>query len=46
MDKLQRSGQDFLMRQVARHGLQEAARVLRVLANELKLVCSTGGGAD
>ena len=36
MDKLQRAGRDFLMRLVAKHGLQGAARVLRALANELE----------
>ena len=32
MDKLQRAGRDFLMRLVAQHGLDGAARVLRALA--------------
>ena len=35
MDTLQRAGRDFLMRLVAKHGLQGAARVLRALADEL-----------
>ena len=34
MDKLQRAGRDFLMRLVAKHGPQGAARVLRALAVE------------
>ena len=29
MDKLQRAGRDFLMRLVAQHGLDGAARILR-----------------
>jgi len=36
MDKLQRAGRDFLMRLVAAHGLQGAARILRALADELE----------
>jgi hypothetical protein len=36
MDKLQRAGRDFLMRLVAKHGLQGAARVLRALAEEIE----------
>jgi hypothetical protein len=35
MDKLQRAGRDFLMRLVAQHEPRGAARVLRVLADEL-----------
>ena len=35
MDKLQRAGRDFLLRLIARHGLEGAARVLRALADEL-----------
>ena len=41
MDKLQRAGRDFLMRLVARHGLQGAARVLRALADELETLWRT-----
>jgi hypothetical protein len=35
MDKLQCAGRDFLMRLVAQHRLDGAARVLRALADEL-----------
>ena len=35
MDKLQRAGRDFLMRLIAQHWLDGAARVLRALADEL-----------
>jgi len=32
VDKLQRAGRDFLLRLIAQHGLDGAARVLRALA--------------
>ena len=35
MDKLQRAGRDFLLRLIAQHGLDGAARILRALADEL-----------
>ncbi len=34
MDKLQRAGRDFLLRLIAQHGLDGAARILRALADE------------
>ena len=34
--KLQRAGRDFLIRLVAKHGLQAAARILPTLADELE----------
>jgi hypothetical protein len=36
MDKLPRAGRDFLLRLVAQHGLDGAARVLRALADEME----------
>ena len=36
MNKLPRAGRDFLMRLVAQHGLDGAARVLRALVDELE----------
>jgi hypothetical protein len=36
MDKLQRAGREFLLRLIAKHGLQGAARILRALADELE----------
>ena len=36
MDKLQHAGRDFLMRLVAKHGREGAARVLRALADEIE----------
>jgi hypothetical protein len=48
MDKLQRVGRDFLMRLVAQHGLQGAARMLRALAAQ-KTICrptTNSGGRE
>ena len=46
MDKLQRAGRDFLMRLVAQHGLDGAARMLRALADELEALCRTSVPPD
>ena len=46
MDKLQRAGRDFLLRLVAKHGLQGAGRVLRALADEQEALCRTSVPSD
>ena len=45
MDKLQRAGRDLLLRLIAQHGLDGAARVLRALADEIECWTATVEGA-